>query len=68
VGRAFVLLGPAPAPIYKLRGQYRRRLIIKCGSTGKIVARFRAWEAAEKNFGLRSKIKPIFDVDPVNMM
>ncbi|MDD4051373.1 MAG: primosomal protein N' [candidate division Zixibacteria bacterium] len=67
-GRAFVLLGPAPAPIYKLRGQYRRRLIIKCGSTGKIVARFRAWEDAEKGFGLPAKVKAIFDIDPVNMM
>lgn len=64
----FILLGPAPAPIYRLRGQYRRRLIIKCGSIGKIVARFRAWEEAEKGFGLPSKVRAIFDIDPVNMM
>jgi primosomal protein N' (replication factor Y) len=68
VGRNFVLLGPAPAAIYKLRGQYRRRLIIKCSSIGKIVARFRAWEESEKGFGLPAKVKVIFDIDPVNMM
>lgn len=64
----FVLVGPAPAPIYRLRGQYRRRLMIKCGSVGKIVARFRAWEEADKGFGLPSKVRAIFDIDPVNMM
>jgi len=62
------LLGPAPAPMYKLRGNYRRRLIIKCLSVMKVVSRLRKWEAGEANFGLSSKIKPHFDIDPVNMM
>ncbi|MCP4569362.1 MAG: primosomal protein N', partial [FCB group bacterium] len=64
----FKLLGPSKAPMYKLRGFYRRRLIIKCGSVRKVVRRFETWEEAEKNYGLSSKIKPIFDIDPVNMM
>ncbi len=64
----FHLLGPAPAPMYKLRGNFRRRLIIKTTSVKKIVARLRQWESEKANFGLSSKIRVIIDVDPINMM
>ena len=64
----FHLLGPAPAPMYKLRGNFRRRLIIKTTSVKKIVARLRQWESEKANFGLSSKLRVIIDVDPMNMM
>lgn len=64
----FILLGPAPAPMYKLRGQFRRRLIIKTTSVKKVVGRLRRWETAKANFGLSSKVRVIVDVDPMNMM
>jgi len=54
--------------MYKLRGQFRRRLIIKTTSVKKIVARLRHWELNESNFGLSSKVRAIIDVDPMNMM
>lgn len=62
------LLGPAPAPLYKLRGNYRRRLIIKFPQVKKVVTRLRDWESREKSFGLSPKTKAVFDIDPVNMM
>lgn len=64
----FVLLGPAKAPLYKLRGNYRRRFIIKCAGIKKVVSRLRNWQNEKPNFGLPSKIRVIFDIDPVNMM
>ncbi|MCK5125992.1 MAG: primosomal protein N' [candidate division Zixibacteria bacterium] len=64
----FVLLGPAKAPLYKLRGQFRRRFLIKCARIQKVVGRFRNWERKKPGFGLPSKIRVIFDIDPVNMM
>ncbi len=60
--------GPAPAPMYKLRGSYRRRIFIKTTAIRKIVARLRRWETDEKNFSLPAKIRVIIDVDPVDMM
>jgi len=63
-----MVLGPAPAPLYKLRQQYRRRLIIKCAAVKKVVTRFREWETQEKYYGLHPQIKVTFDIDPVNMM
>ncbi len=64
----FVLLGPSKAPLYKLRGQFRRKFLIKCTGVKKIVSRFRKWEYDKPGFGLPSKIRVIFDIDPVNMM
>ncbi len=60
--------GPAPAPMYKLRGSYRRRIFIKTTANRKIVARLRRWEADEKNFSLPARIRVIVDIDPVDMM
>ncbi len=62
------LLGPAPAPMYKLRGSFRRRLIIKTTSTKKVVARLRRWELDQKNFSLPSRVRAVVDVDPIDMM
>jgi len=62
------LLGPAPAPMYKLRGSYRRRLMIKTTAIRKVTARLRAWETEQKNFSLPAKIRVIVDIDPVDMM
>jgi len=64
----FCLLGPAPAPMYKLRGNFRRRLLIKTTAVKKIISRLRAWELTEKSFGLPAKVKAIIDVDPMDMM
>lgn len=64
----FVLLGPARAPLYKLRGQFRRKFLIKCAGVRKVVQRFRQWERDKPGFGLPAKIRVIFDIDPVNMM
>jgi len=65
---SFILLGPSPAPMYKLRGQFRRRLILKCGAIKRVLARLRRWEAVDKSFGLPAKVRVIIDVDPMNMM
>ncbi|MFH1699325.1 MAG: primosomal protein N' [Candidatus Zixiibacteriota bacterium] len=64
----FVLLGPAKAPLYKLRGNYRRRFILKCAGIRKVVSHLRNWQNEKSNFGLPAKIRIILDIDPVNMM
>ncbi len=66
--KGFKLLGPAPAPLYKLRGSYRRRIMIKCKAITRVTASFRRWLSEGKNLGLPSKVRIIFDIDPVGMM
>ncbi len=62
------LLGPAPSPLYRLRGMYRRHFFVKTTRVTSFIKFIRAWEEAEPNFGLPSKIRLIIDIDPYDMM
>jgi primosomal protein N' (replication factor Y) len=61
-------LGPAPCPLYRLRGNYRRHLFVKTRQVIKFVRMLRQWELSEPRFKLPSTIKLAVDVDPDDMM
>jgi primosomal protein N' (replication factor Y) (superfamily II helicase) len=66
-GKETVLLGPAPAPVSRVRGQYRFQLLLlstKREEIRRLAAEGRA--AVEEKFGRKCKV--IIDVDPVNLM
>jgi primosomal protein N' (replication factor Y) (superfamily II helicase) len=66
-GRETVLLGPAPAPIARVRGQYRYQLLLL--STKREAIRRLAADArniVEEKYGRKCRV--IVDVDPVNLM
>ncbi len=66
-GKETMLLGPAPAPIAKVRGQFRFQLLLL--STKRDVIRSLAAEgrnAAVEKCGRKCKV--IVDVDPMNLM
>jgi primosomal protein N' (replication factor Y) len=66
-GKETILLGPAPAPVAKVRGQYRFQLILL--SQKRDMIRSLAAEgrnAVEEKYGRKCKV--IIDVDPVNLM
>jgi primosomal protein N' (replication factor Y) len=66
-GKDTVLLGPAPAPISRLRGQYRYQMLLL--SQRRDAIRHLAAEgrkAVEEKYGRKCKV--IVDVDPVNLM
>lgn len=54
------VLGPAPAPLSKLRGQYRYRLLVKAQPAISLQRTLRAWLMDAKFKGVRIKI----DVNP----
>lgn len=62
------LLGPAPCPLYRLRGLYRRHLFIKTRQILKFLRLLNNWEQTEPRFGLSPRIRVIVDVDPYDMM
>jgi len=62
------VLGPAPCPLYRLRGSYRRHLFVKTRQVVKLVPMLREWELSETRFKLPSTIKLTVDVDPDDMM
>lgn len=62
------LLGPAPCPIYRMRGSYRRHLLVKTGQIRTFLKVLSEWENEDSNFGLPSRIKAVVDIDPYDMM
>ncbi|MEW6412461.1 MAG: primosomal protein N' [Candidatus Zixiibacteriota bacterium] len=62
------ILGPAPCPMYFLRGRYRRHLFVKTNQMVKLVRTLTDWESRQPRFGLPSTIKLSVDVDPDDMM
>jgi primosomal protein N' (replication factor Y) len=62
------ILGPAPCPLYHLRGVYRRHLFIKTKQVKGLVKFLSEWQTAEPNYALPSKIRLIIDIDPYDMM
>jgi len=66
-GKDAVLLGPAPAPISRVRGQYRFHLLLLSQQRDKIRSlAIEGRNAVEEKYGRKCKV--IVDVDPVNLM
>ncbi|WP_255936948.1 primosomal protein N' [Kordiimonas sp. SCSIO 12610] len=59
------ILGPAPAPLTRIRGQYRYRMLLHAGKSTKVQKMVFDWiERTEKIKGVRIKV----DVDPYNFL
>jgi primosomal protein N' (replication factor Y) (superfamily II helicase) len=65
---AFTVLGPAPAPLERLRGRYRRQILLR-GRNGSALRRAaREIIAAFYGSARKHSIRLIVDVDPYNML
>ena len=58
------VLGPAPAPLSKLRGQYRYRLLVKAAPGIHLQRTLKPWLHGQKFKGVRIKI----DVNPYHFL
>jgi primosomal protein N' (replication factor Y) len=66
-GKDTILLGPAPAPISRVRGQYRFHLLLLSQHRDKIrTLAIEGKNAVEEKYGRKCRV--IIDVDPVNLM
>ncbi len=59
------ILGPAPAPLYRLRGRFRRQILLKAPSRNDLRQLITAWQSNRKPSPL---IREFLDIDPVDMM
>ena len=57
------ILGPVNAPIYKIRGKYRNRILIRSNKNINIQKQI---QNTIKNFKLPAQIKLSVDVDPIS--
>lgn len=61
-------LGPAPCPLYFLRKNFRRHLIVKTNQQVAFVKLLTTWEARESRFKLPAAVRITIDIDPDDMM
>ncbi len=59
------VLGPAPAPLYRLRGRFRRQILLKSPSRGDLRRLVSAWLTRREP---ASNVRETIDIDPVDMM
>jgi primosomal protein N' (replication factor Y) len=59
------LLGPAPAPLYRLSGKYRMRLLLKADRNVNLPDTIRTWLATVR---IPSAIRVRVDIDPVSFL
>ncbi len=64
VGRPIAVLGPAPAPLMRLRGEHRAQFFLKGGDRAVMNAAIRRALAAHPALARRTSV----DVDPVSML
>ncbi|MFH1688284.1 MAG: primosomal protein N' [bacterium] len=62
------LLGPAPCPLHRLQGRYRRRILLKTSRVVALVRGLTAWEERQPRFGLAATVRIVVDVDPDDLM
>ena len=62
------IMGPAPCPLYYLRGHYRRQVLCKTTQVVRLVKTLTAWEEQSPRFGIPSRVNISVDVDPDDMM
>jgi primosomal protein N' (replication factor Y) len=59
------ILGPAPAPLYRLRGRFRRQILLKSPTRNDLRQLITAWQTNRKS---SPQIREFVDIDPVDMM
>ena len=64
-GQGVRVLGPAPAPLYILRGKYRQRLLLKADRSVNVQDLVRRWLAATQ---IPRKVRVQVDVDPYSFL
>ncbi|MCG8622376.1 MAG: primosomal protein N' [Proteobacteria bacterium] len=66
--QGILLLGPAPAPIYRLRGRYRLRFLLRCKRTVNLQQAIRAWLGGNILANPKGDMRCKVDIDPVNFL
>jgi len=59
------ILGPAPAPLYRLRGRFRRQILLKAPNRNDLRRLVAAWQARRDSL---SGVRETMDIDPIDMM
>lgn len=64
---SLTLLGPAPCSQYQIGGKFRRHLLVKTSQMIRLIRLLHTWGNESPPFGLKSSVRLVLDVDPVEM-
>ncbi|MFC1535207.1 hypothetical protein ACFL7M_17805, partial [Thermodesulfobacteriota bacterium] len=67
-GRDIQVLGPAEAPLARLKGKYRQQILLKSKGTKLLHYLLEEVDRLSKNILRRSGVSMIIDVDPYQML
>jgi len=67
-GTAVRILGPAPCQLYRIRGRFRRHILLYTKKTQAVVDALSQWEERQAKFGLPASVRIAIDVDPVDFL
>jgi primosomal protein N' (replication factor Y) len=59
------ILGPAPAPLYRLRGRFRRQILLKAVTRNDLRRLVSTWQTRRET---SATVRETMDIDPVDMM
>ena len=59
------LLGPAPAPIYRMRGRFRRQILLKAAARADLHRLILSWRQRSRTI---STVRVTVDIDPLDLM
>jgi len=59
------ILGPAPAPLYRLRGRFRRQILLKAPGRNDLRRLVLAWQTRRDSL---SGVRETMDIDPIDMI
>jgi primosomal protein N' (replication factor Y) len=64
------IIGPAPAPIPRLKRRYRWHLLLKAWSRERLLALLNSWESQKRSraTGRARRVRINIDIDPVSMV
>jgi primosomal protein N' (replication factor Y) len=62
------ILGPAPAPLSKIKDQHRWQLLIKTNGITKATSLMRRMLEQDKNSKTKKPVRIIVNVDPMDML
>ncbi len=62
------ILGPAPCQLYRIRGRYRRHILLYTTKIQALVETLSQWEERKAKFGLLGTVRVAVDVDPVDFL
>ena len=66
IERAVEVLGPSPAPIERVRGKYRWRLLLRANERAPL--RTTAWAVQQASHRADRAVRVVLDIDPVQML